>query len=161
LDINENLPSLLREVVKIEGNFLIRVGMGNPQYMKSFIPELVEVYKNDKIMKFLHIPVQSGSDKVLKEMKRGHTVEDFKNIVKEFRNNIPDMNIATDVIVGYPTETKADFLQTKKLIEEIKPEVINISKFASRPGTEAAKLKPMRTQVVKYRSGILDKVVEY
>ena len=80
-------------------------------------------------MKFLHLPLQSGSDKVLKEMKRGHSVKDFIDIVKLFRKSIPNISIATDIIVGYPTETEQDFKKTLNIIKQIKPEILNISKF--------------------------------
>lgn len=154
-DIKTNLPNLLNEIIKIKGDFKIRVGMANPRHVIKFLPELINVYKSDKIMKFLHIPVESGSDKVLKDMNRGYRVRDFKKIVFEFRKKIPGINISTDIICGYPTETEDDFQETLKLIKEIKPEVLNISKFGSRPKTEAAKLKQLTSQEVKRRSVML------
>ena len=157
LDIGTNLPSLLKEIVKIPGNFEVRVGMGNPRFLPRFLDELIEVYKNDKVMKFLHIPIQSGSNKILKEMKRGNTVEDFIKIIKVFRKEIPGMSIATDIIIGYPTETEEDFQETLKLIDDIKPEVLNISKYGKRPGTFAAGLKQLPSQEIKRRSLILTK----
>ncbi|MCD6547238.1 MAG: tRNA (N(6)-L-threonylcarbamoyladenosine(37)-C(2))-methylthiotransferase [Nanoarchaeota archaeon] len=151
-DIGTNIVELLKEVVKIPGDFKIRVGMMNPQYVKEFVDDLIEVYKNPKIIKFLHIPVQSGSNKVLKDMRRGYTVEEFKGIVKRFRKEIPDIRISTDIICGYPTETKEDFRKTIKLIKEIKPEVLNISKFYPREGTYAKTLKQLPTKEIKERS---------
>jgi tRNA A37 methylthiotransferase MiaB len=103
-------------------------------------------------MKFIHIPVQSGSEKVLKDMKRIHTVENFKLIVKKFREEFDNITISTDIIVGYPSETEEDFQKTLDLIKEIKPEVINISKFSSRFGTQASKLKQLASQVIDERS---------
>jgi len=157
-DINTNLPELLREVVKIEGKFKVRVGMMNPMYVLDFLDELIEVYKNDKIMKFLHIPVESGSNKVLKEMKRNYVVEDFIKIIKKFRKNIPKINISTDIIVGYPTETEDDFNKTLSLIKKVKPEVLNVSKFGPRPRTEAAKLKQLDSKIIKERSLKINKI---
>ncbi len=154
-DIGNNLSELLRELTNIKGNFKIRVGMMNPEHTLKILDDLIEVYKSDKIIKFLHIPVQSGSDKVLKEMNRNYKVEDFKRVVKEFRKNISRINISTDVIVGYPTETEKDFQETLKLIREVKPEVLNISRFSSRPKTAASKLKQINSGEVKKRSKIL------
>ena len=152
LDIKTNLTNLLKKIIEINGNFKIRIGMANPWHIKKMLNELIEIYKDEKVIKFLHIPVQSCSDKVLKNMKRTHTVEDFVFIVKKFREEIPDISIATDIIVGYPTETEEDFQQTLSLTEKIKPEVLNISKFSSRPGTEASKLKQLNSQVIDFRS---------
>jgi len=156
LDKNHHsqLPELLNEILKIKGNYKIRIGMMNPTHTLPILKELITVYKDQKIIKFLHIPVQSGSNKVLKEMNRFHSVEDFKKIVKLFRKAIPDITISTDIIVGYPTETELDFQQTLKLLKQIKPEVLNISRFTSRPHTLAAKLKQLSTEIKKQRSRI-------
>jgi len=155
-DIGTNLVNLLKKVVQIKEDFKVRIGMMNPQHILPFLDELVEVYKNYKIIKFIHVPIESGSDKVLKDMNRGGNVKNFKKIVKKFRK-IPKMNIATDIITGFPTETEKDFNQTLKLIKEINPEVLNISKFGPRPKTKAAKLKQLKTEIVKERSRKLNK----
>ena len=159
-DIGTNLAELLKEVVKIKGDFKIRVGMMNPQHIKPFLNELVEVYKNPKIIKFVHIPVQAGSNRVLKDMRRGYTVEEFKEIVKKFRKEIPNITISTDIICGFPTETEEDFEKTIELVKEIKPEVVNISKFYPRPNTEAKKMKQLPTSVIKERSRKLSEVYQ-
>ena len=151
-DLGYNLADLINEVVLIEGNFKVRIGMGNPQHIKLFYKDLITAYKNDKILKFLHIPIQSGSDRLLKDMKRVYTIEEFKSIINDFRNDIPKINISTDIIVGYPTETEEDFNRTIDLVNELKFEVVNISKFASRPGTYASKLKQLSSQIIKDRS---------
>lgn len=151
-DIKTNLPELLNELTSIKGDYIIRVGMMNPWHLTKILPDLIESYKSKKIMKFLHIPVQSGSEKILKHMKRIHTVENYKNAVKEFRKNFPEISIATDIIVGYPLETEEDFQLTYDLIKETKPEVLNISKFSSRPGTKAAELKQLLSEIIKERS---------
>jgi len=160
-DVDENLVGLLRELVKIDGDYKIRVGMANPWYVMKYIDELIEVFKSDKIIKFLHIPIQSGSNKVLGEMGRVGCVAEFEKIVQKFRGAFPrsefsDSTIATDIIVGYPTEIDEDFLLTLDLIEKIHPEVLNISVFSSRIGTEASKLKQLASEVVKGRSRELD-----
>lgn len=146
------LPNLLKEILKINKDFKLRIGMMNPQHVLPTLKELISIYKNKKIIKFIHIPVQAGSNKVLKTMNREYKIKDFKKIVKKFRKKIPDLSISTDIIVGYPTETEKDFKKTLKLIKKIKPEVLNISRFASRPKTKAAKLKPLSTKITKRRS---------
>ncbi len=154
-DIGANLPELLNELVTVPGNYKIRVGMANPWHVIKILPELIQAYKSDKIMKFLHIPVQSGSERVVRHMKRIHTVVEFKYIVSEFRKAFPDISIATDIIVGYPLEDESNFQETLSLVKETRPEVINISKFSSRQGTKAAKLKQLPSQEIKRRSIIL------
>jgi MiaB-like tRNA modifying enzyme len=151
-DIKTNLPELLNELVEVKGDYKIRVGMMNPWHVIKILDLLISSYKNEKIMKFIHIPIQSGSEKVLRDMKRTHDIESFKLIVKKFRENFPNISIATDIIVGYPSEDETDFEKTLNLIKEIKPEVINISKFSSRQGTQASKLKQLPSQVIDGRS---------
>jgi len=124
----------------------------NPWHLRRIAEPLLEAYRSEKIMKFLHIPVQSGSEKVLRDMKRIHTVESFREAVKKFRSEFPGITVATDVIVGYPTETEEDFQETCSLIKEIRPEVLNISTFSSRPGTKAATLMQLSSQIIKERS---------
>jgi tRNA A37 methylthiotransferase MiaB len=126
--------------------------MGNPKYMLPYLDELIFVMKHPKIFKFIHIPLQAGSDKVLEDMKRGYTAEEFKFIVKKLRKEIPGISIMTDIICGYPTETKEDFEETIKVIEEIRPDGINISRFWPRPGTPASKLKQLDHHEVTRRT---------
>ncbi len=151
IDTGENLPDLLERICEISYDFRVRIGMMNPNHVLDFLDELISVYKNDKIYKFLHIPVQSGDDKILRDMKRDYKVEDFKRIVEEFRNNF-DITISTDVITGFPTETEKEFENTLNLIKEIRPDVLNISRFWPRPGTSAEKLNQHHGRVTKSRS---------
>ena len=157
-DIKTNLPQLINEISTVEGNYKIRVGMANPWHVIKILEPLIEAYKKEKIMKFIHIPLQSGSEKVLGDMKRIHSAKDFRKIVKRFRNEFKEITISTDIIVGYPTETQQDFQETIKLIEEVKPEVINISKYSARPNTKAIKLKQVPSDEIKRRSKILTTV---
>lgn len=157
-DIGTNLPELLEKVVKVQGDFTVRVGMMNPDHALKFLKLMIAVYKNPKIIKFLHVPVQSGSDKVLKEMGRQYAVKDFEKIVEEFREEIPGIYVSTDIIVGFPSETEKDFQETVKLLKRIKPGKVNLSKFYPRPKTAAAKMKLLPTQVLKERSLALSTV---
>ena len=154
-DIGTDLPSLVNAVVEIPDDFMIRVGMMNPMYMPRIKEELVKSFDNDKVFKFLHIPVQSGSDKVLHDMKRGHTVGTFREIVKKVKERFGDFTISTDIIVGFPSETEEDFQKTVNLLDEVKPEVVNLSKYSIRPGTEAAEWEQIDVAEVKRRSKII------
>lgn len=151
-DRGTNLAELLGEISKIEGKFFIRVGMMNPHFVKVFLDELLKSFEDERIFKFIHIPVQSGSNKVLEDMGRGYSINDFLKVVKAFRKKFPQITLSTDLIVGYPTEEEEDFEKTLELIEIAKPDVINISKFQPRPLTKASQLKPLRPRVVKERS---------
>ncbi len=151
LEFDSNLAELLKEIVSIDRDFKLRVGMGNPKYMLAYLDDLIKVMKNPKIFKFIHIPLQAGSNKVLEHMKRGYTAEEFVYIVKKFREVIPEISIMTDIICGYPTETREDFEETIKIIKETRPDGINVSRFWPRPGTPAAKLKQIDGAEAKER----------
>ncbi len=159
LDRGKNLINLLEEVTKIPGDFRIRLGMANPNHIKPILSDLIEIFRDRKMYKFIHIPVQSGSDKVLRDMNRKYVTEDFRKIVRKFRKEIPEVTVWTDIIVGYPTETDKDFKETLKLIKETKPDYVNISKFGSRPGTPAEKLEKLEGEEVKERSRKLSELV--
>ncbi|HEV3432447.1 MAG TPA: tRNA (N(6)-L-threonylcarbamoyladenosine(37)-C(2))-methylthiotransferase, partial [Nitrososphaera sp.] len=157
-DIDSNLVDLLQACCSIEDNFKIRVGMMNPMYLPQILDRMVSLfYENDKLFKFLHIPVQSGSDRILRKMKRGHTSKTFVEAVQAFRDKIPEMTISTDIIVGFPSETEDDFKQTIDLLERSQPDIVNISRYAARPKTEASGWKEMKvsSQVSKERSEYL------
>jgi len=145
------LPELLKKVLELKGNFKVRLGMMNPSNVLPILPELLKIYKHKKMKKFLHLPLQSGSNKILKKMNRKYKVSDFIKIVEKFRTEIPDLVFWTDIIVGFPGETDEDFKKTLEIIKKIKPNFINISRFWRRKGTEAAKLKQLPVEVVKNR----------
>jgi len=151
-DMATNLADLLRRICEIEGKFFIRVGMMTPNQALEILDDLIEAYNNEKIFKFLHLPVQSGDNEVLRLMNRFYTVEDFKRIVYSFRKEIPKITVATDVICGFPGENQVAFERTMELIKEIQPDVVNVSKFFPRPHTPAKKMKPLPPQEVKERS---------
>lgn len=160
LDIETDLAKLLGEIVKIRGRLLIRIGMMNPKNTMPILKDLINVYKNPNIYKFVHIPVQSGSDKILKSMNRGYTLNQFKKTVSEFRKQIPNITMSTDIIVGFPGETEKEFQKTINLLTEIKPDIVNISKFGARPGTKAAKMKQVNNKIIKERSVKIGKIVK-
>jgi MiaB-like tRNA modifying enzyme len=155
MDTNKRLPDLLRQIVSVEGEFRVRVGMMNPASAKRILPNLMDAYENEKIYKFLHLPVQSGDDGVLAEMRRDHTVEEFERMVNEFRERFRDLYLATDVIVGFPGETEEAFKNTCDLIERIRPDKVNLTRFSPMPRTDAAKLPQLEGREVKRRSRLL------
>ena len=154
LDIGADLPELVNAVSEIDKQFFIRVGMMNPMYMPKIRDRLLKSFESSKVFKFLHIPVQSGSNQVLNDMKRGHTEQTFRNVAEKFRNKFKKFTISTDVIVGFPTETEEDFEQTLKLLEDTKPDIVNLSRYSQRPGTSAAEMKQIDVVEVKRRSKI-------
>ncbi len=155
-DIGTNLANLVNQVAAIEGEFMIRMGMGNPRHLLSYIDELVEAMLNPKVFKFIHLSVQSGSNKVLKDMKRQHSVEDYIHLVEKFRAAIPELTLSTDIIVGFPAESEEDFQDTLALIHKTTPSVCNRTRFVPREKTAAQKL-PDQIHILekKNRSRIL------
>lgn len=152
-DSGESFAQLLEQLANIDGDFRIRVGMMHPKSLKRQLDDVIRVFKdNEKIYNFIHLPVQTGSPKVLEEMNRLHTLEEFKQMVELFRSNIPTLSLATDIIVGYPTETDDDFNQTLELIEEIKPDIIHISKYMHRPTAKSNTLEEIPHELMKQRS---------
>ena len=151
-DKKTSLPQLVSKLIQIPGDYKIRIGMMNPHHAVKIIDPLLEVMKSDKVYKFIHVPVQSGSDRVLMEMLRGHSTNEFYEVVEKARKAFPEITIATDIIVGYPTEADADFQDTVGLIKRVKPAVMNLSKFYPRPNTAASRLKMHSTQVLAERS---------
>jgi len=158
MDRGVSLPELLTELTELEGEFRIRVGMMNPESAKAILDELLEAYNSRKIYKFLHLPIQSGDNRVLRDMRRGYTVEEHWKIVQSFRRSFPGLTLSTDVIVGYPTETEESFQKTCKLLENLRSDIVNITRFSPRPGTPAAELKDLPDRVKKERSRKLSKL---
>ncbi|MBQ7927821.1 MAG: tRNA (N(6)-L-threonylcarbamoyladenosine(37)-C(2))-methylthiotransferase [Methanobrevibacter sp.] len=157
-DSGEKLSDLIKEVANIEGDFRIRVGMMHPKNILNDVDEIIDAMKHPKVYNFIHLPVQSGSDKVLSEMRRGHTIEQYMDIVSKFKKEIHGLALAVDVIVGYPTETDDDFDLTVELLENIKPSLIHLSKYQHRKGAISSSLPEVPHEVMKKRSKFLSKI---
>lgn len=151
-DIGTDLPSLVSAVSEIDSDFMIRVGMMNPMYMPRIREGMLKSFESPKVFKFLHIPVQSGSDKVLRDMKRGHTATVFRTASNAFRTKFERFTISTDIIVGFPTEAREDFEQTLEMVRETRPDIINLSRYSARPGTSAASMEQIPVSEVMRRS---------
>jgi threonylcarbamoyladenosine tRNA methylthiotransferase CDKAL1 len=139
-DIGTNLAVLLKALSAVEGNFHVRVGMMTPNQVTDILDELIAAFKSNRFFKFVHLPVQSGDDEVLRRMRRFYTVQDFREVVDAFREAFPEVTLATDVICGFPGETREAFGNTLNLINEVKPDIVNISKFFARPRTSAVNM---------------------
>lgn len=154
------LPDLMGKISKIKGDFRVKLGMMNPGQAKKIFDALLEQLASEKFYKFLHLPIQSGSNKVLKQMKRGYQVEDFLFLAKKFKKKFPKGILATDVIVGHPSETEEDFKKTVMVIKKIKPEVLHIFKYSRRKNTEDFSLPDYPDRIKKERSRILTKIFQ-
>ncbi len=158
-DIGTSIGELLHQVCSVDGDFFVRVGMMTPSNLLGVVDELIEAFQSEKMFKFLHLPVQSGDDVVLRRMNRFYSVDDFVSLVERFRSAFPRLTLATDVIVGFPGETEKAFEDTCRLVEEVKPDIVNVSKFFARPKTSAAELKPhVSPSKVKHRSACMASV---
>ncbi|XBI56083.1 hypothetical protein VPH35_037756 [Triticum aestivum] len=162
-DIGTNLPNLLNAIVAelpADRSTMLRIGMTNPPFILEHLNEIASVLRHPCVYTFLHVPVQSGSDAVLKAMNREYTVSEFRMVVDTLCELVPGMQIATDIICGFPGETDEDFVETVNLIKEYQLPQVHISQFYPRPGTPAARMKKVPSIEVKKRSRELTSVFE-
>ena len=159
-DIGTSLPELLRAVCAVEGHFMVRVGMMNPDAALRILDDLLDAYEDPKIYKFLHLPVQTGDNGLLKAMRRGYTVEDFLAVVEAFRSRFPDLMLATDIMVGLPGEDEDAFKRTLALLERVRPDKVHVARYTPRPHTPAASMpNQVPEPVKKKRSRIASELV--
>ena len=145
-DTGTNLANLTQKIlVQVPGNYKIRLGMGNPRHILGYKDALLECFQDERLYQFLHVPVQSGSERVLQLMNRKHSVENFRNFALELQEKFPLFTLSTDLIVGFPGETDADFQETLDLLKETRPTVCNITRFVARKGTVAARIEKANT----------------
>ena len=152
-DTGTDLPQLIRRFLEKEGEYRLRIGMMNPNNLKPIVDDLLDTMEDRRVYRFLHIPVQSGSDTVLKNMRRRYTAEEFLSMVEHMRARYPDISISTDMISGFPGETDEDHRKSVELIRKLHADTVNITRFSVRPGTDAAKMKDqIQGNVSKKRS---------
>jgi len=152
-DIGTTLPELLERIVQvIPTGCMMRLGMTNPPYILDHLQEIAEILKHPRVYSFIHIPVQSGSDSVLQDMKREYTRAEFMRVVETLRAEVPGLTVATDIICGFPTETEEEFAETMSLCRKYLFPNLFINQFYPRPGTPAANMQRLPTQEVKDRS---------
>lgn len=148
LDRNYGFTDLLEEINDIDGLEIIRFMTSHP---KDISDELIEAYgRLDKLSNHLHLPVQSGSNRLLKLMNRGYTREDYMEKIKRVREINPDIAISTDIIVGYPGETEEDFQETLDLVREVEYDSAFTFLYSKREGTPAAKIKEQVDEKTKH-----------
>lgn len=141
-DTGTNLAKLVQKILlHVPGDYKLRLGMGNPRHVLTYIDALLECFDDDRVYKFVHLPVQSGSEGVLKLMNRRHTAQDFVTLAKLFQRKFARFTLSTDMIVGFPGETDQDFLGTLNVLKETRPTVCNITRFVPRPHTKAFEME--------------------
>lgn len=157
-DSGTNLPTLIGSMLSKEGDYRIRIGMMNPNNLMRCWEDLVALFDDERMYRFLHIPVQSGSDSILRSMKRHYSVEQFMTLVDDLRSSCPDVSIATDLICGFPGETDEDHEMSVDLIRKLRMDTVNITRFSPRPGTDAANMDQVHGRISKSRSAELTAV---
>ncbi|CDF31323.1 tRNA N6-threonylcarbamoyladenosine 2-methylthiotransferase [Methanoculleus sp. CAG:1088] len=157
-DIGTDLGDLIRKLLEKDGEYRIRIGMMNPNSLRPVLNSVLDVFEDERIYRFLHIPVQSGSDHVLDMMSRHYTSEDFFSLIDAIRERYPDMSIATDLISGFPGESNEDHEESVALIRRLRADTVNITRFSPRPGTEAFGMPQINGRISKERSTELTEV---
>jgi len=154
------LVELLRAILSIDADFLLRIGQINPRYLTNFVDELTEILKDRRVYKHLHIPVQSASNRVLEAMNRKHSIEEFIEVVEELRAKVEGIHIATDIIVGHPGEEEIDFLETARMLMSGIVDRAHIARYSVRPFTRAAQMPQVPEHIKKLRSSYLEGLYE-
>ncbi|MEM0263611.1 MAG: tRNA (N(6)-L-threonylcarbamoyladenosine(37)-C(2))-methylthiotransferase [Saccharolobus sp.] len=155
-----NLTDVVNKIAEIDGDFMIRIGMMTPEQAMRIADDIIEVLKNPKVYKFIHLPVQSGDDRVLKLMNRKYTVDEYKELVLEIRRKIPFVNITTDIIIGHPGEDEEAFNNTLSLMKELRFERIHLAMYSLRPNTRSASMPQVPDSIKKQRMQIANKLYE-
>lgn len=149
LETKTNLADLVNKICQIDGSFRIRLSSVEPIYVTE---RIISVLKEGKVCKHLHVPLQSGDDRILKLMKRPYRARNFKRIIAKIRKQIPDAAITTDVLVGFPGENERQFRNTLRFIKSIKPSRMHVFSYSRRKGTIAARYADdLSKQVIKKR----------
>jgi len=154
-DIGTSVGALLRLLVKelpSDGSCMLRIGMTNPPYILEQLDEVAEIMNHPCVYAFLHVPVQAASNAVLKAMCREYTREEFERVADTLLARVPGMNLSTDIIAGFPGETDEDWEQTMELCRKYKFPYLHVTQFFPRPGTPAARMRKVASQVAKART---------
>ncbi|MBY9005516.1 MAG: tRNA (N(6)-L-threonylcarbamoyladenosine(37)-C(2))-methylthiotransferase [Candidatus Lokiarchaeota archaeon] len=153
-----NLMDLVKRIHNINKDFFLRIGMINPGFFINNFEQLLEIFKLNKVYQFLHIPLQSGSNNILKKMGRTYLISDIIKKIDILREKFNYLTISTDIICGFPGESEYDFYRTVNIVKWLKPEIINISKFTPRPNTKAKMMTQLDSKIIKDRTLRLSKL---
>ncbi|RNF26401.1 putative tRNA modification enzyme [Trypanosoma conorhini] len=154
IDINTDFVSLLRATVKeLQGtDVMLRVGMSNPPYLLRQLDDFAALLKHPNVYEFMHIPIQSGSNRILEAMQREYNVEEFYECVRRIRSVVPNVTLATDIICAFPGEGEEEWRETMEVCAQVRFPVLNITRFYPRRNTPAAAMKQIPTEVAKRRT---------
>ena len=152
------LVDLIQKIVKLDYKFFLRIGMINPSFLINNLEQLLAIFKLEKVYQFLHIPIQSGSNRILEKMHRPYLISEIIEKIDRLKKEFPKLTKSTDIICGFPGETEYDFFRTINFIKWLRPEITNISKFTPRPGTKAKFMQQIDCKVIKNRSIRLTKI---
>ncbi|HWQ64242.1 MAG TPA: tRNA (N(6)-L-threonylcarbamoyladenosine(37)-C(2))-methylthiotransferase [Methanospirillum sp.] len=147
-----SLHTLLLAIGEIKGTFFVRLGMMNPATLLPIIHEVADALDNDHIFSFVHLPVQSGSDQVLKRMGREYNLPTYLMLVDALKKKNPDISIATDVITGFVAESEDEFKETCELLVALQPDALNVTRYSYRPGSTAPRVGELPDRIKKDRS---------
>ncbi len=153
-----NLKDLIKAIVNLNYKFFLRIGMINPSFLIAHTDELISILESKKVYQFLHVPIQSGSSRILEKMQRTYLISAIVNNIELLREKFNNLTISTDIICGFPGETEHDFYRTINFIKWLKPEILNISKFTPRPGTKAKEMEQIDSKTIKRRSIRLSRI---
>ena len=149
-DTGTNLAELVEQILaEVSGDYKMRLGMGNPRHMLRYTDALLKCFEDERVYKFIHLPVQSGSENILKAMNRKHSAQDYVDLAEAF-NRIPQFTLSTDLIVGFPGESERDFQDTLAILEKTRPTVCNITRFVPRPNTPAFNMQGAVPDSIKH-----------
>lgn len=152
MDTGVRLPDLISAVTAIPGGHKVRLGMMNPFTLADILPRMIDALSHPRMYRFAHIPVQSGSDRILKLMNRPYTGSGYEAIINQLKEGVPRMTFSTDYIVGFPTESGDDHMMTMDNLRKTRPLKVNITRYSPRPGTIAASMPDTLERVKKERS---------
>ena len=159
MDTGETFSSLVQDIIQLPGDFRVRLSSINPMEIDNDLIRLIA--ETEKICSHLHIPLQSGDNKILKQMRRNYTREQYIEVIHRAVNTIPNLGLGADVIVGFPGETDAAFENTRKLIEELPFSYLHVFSYSPRRGTEANDYKDdIPGNIKKERNKILTQLIK-
>ena len=151
-DTGTNLAELVQQILAdVPGEYKLRLGMGNPRHMLQYIDSIIDCFKDERVYKFIHLPVQSGSNVILQAMNRKHSVQDYIDLAETINSRFPLFTLSTDLIVGFPGESEQDFQDTLDILEKTRPTVCNITRFVARPNTPAYNMDGAVPDEVKHQ----------